>query len=532
MKLTPLWFLLVTTTSLAFQIPDRGIDIKHYNFELTLSDSSDMIKGNATISLVFTKPSNAIMLDLINTTSSGKGMTVKSVEFNNAKVSFTHQNNLLTILLPSVSEVQKEIQVSITYHGIPVDGLIIGKNKYGDRTFFGDNWPNRARHWLPVVDHPSDKATVDFVVTAPSHYDVVGSGAMIEESYITENTKLTHWHEGTPIAPKVMVIGAARFAIQYESKVGDIQVEHWVYPQDRLNGFHDYAAADRILNFFIGHIGPYSYEKLANVQSKTKYGGMENASNIFYFENSVNGKADQDNLLAHEIAHQWFGNSASENDWANIWLSEGFATYFMHVYNEFTYGENARATAMAGERKEVIAFYKQSPIPVVFTTLPENLLDILSTNSYQKGSWILHMLRKQIGDDVFWKAIRQYYKEYQNSNASTADFQRVVEQVSGQKLDWFFKQWLNTAGHPRISFFWKYQQASKTIEITLEQLQNEGAFQFPLEIGLNFNGSADQLEKLEISQKSQKFLIKAEQKPIKLVLDPNANLLFDGKIMN
>src|SRR5204862_717351 len=189
-------------------------------------------------------------------------------------------------------------------------------------------------------------------------YEVIGNGIKIEESLLSAKQKLTHWHEAVDISTKVMVIGAARFAIQFVGEINNIPVESWVYPQNREEGFHDYAAAKKILDFFINHIGPYSYKKLANVQSKTKYGGMENASNIFYFENSVNGKADHESLLAHEIAHQWFGDSASETDWHHVWLSEGFATYFTNVYNEFTYGEDKRAADMAEDRKQVIAFYK------------------------------------------------------------------------------------------------------------------------------------------------------------------------------
>jgi aminopeptidase N len=532
MKFLQYCLLFLSISSFSQPLPERGIDIKHYTFELELNDSTDQLKGSATLKFTLTKSSSIISLDLMNTDASGKGMTVKSVTGNNQKLSFNHKNNKLEITFPSPLSQGDETQVNIDYSGIPDDGLIIGTNKYGDRTFFGDNWPNRAHHWLPVVDHPSDKATVDFIVTAPIHYEVVGNGMKLEESMIDKNRKLTHWHEGTPIGTKVMVIGVARFAVLYASKVGDISVEQWVYPQDRVNGFHDYAVAEKILRFYIEHIGPYSYEKLANVQSKTRYGGMENASNIFYFENSVNGKAEYDDLIAHEIAHQWFGNSASENDWYHIWLSEGFATYFAHIYNEYMYGLDQRASDMASERQEVIDYYKKSPLPVVFSTLPAKLLEILSVNSYQKGSWILHMLRVEIGDVAFWKGIRQYYKEYQNSNAATADFQRVMEQASGADLSKFFKQWLYTAGHPLLDVSWTYKPNEKSVEITVNQLQKDALFDFPLEIGVYSNERLPKIEKLKIDQKTKKFVIKTDQKPVKIELDPNVNLLYEGKINN
>jgi aminopeptidase N len=155
-----------------------------------------------------------------------------------------------------------------------------------------------------------------------------------------------------------MVIGAARFAVRQTGVVNGFEVTSWVYPQNREEGFDSYKYAPKILDFFHTHIGPYSYKKLANVQSKTRYGGMENASNIFYFENSVATGAEAagnaskiEPLVAHEIAHQWFGNSASETDWHHVWLSEGFATYLTHLYFEFTYGRDRMTKDLRDDRK-------------------------------------------------------------------------------------------------------------------------------------------------------------------------------------
>jgi aminopeptidase N len=350
----------------------------------------------------------------------------------------------------------------------------------------------------------------------------------VEESELNPKQKLTHWKEEANIPTKVMVIGAARFAIQYAGEVDQIPVEHWVYPQNRLEGFHDYAAASRILDFFNSHIGPYPYQKLANVQSKTRYGGMENASNIFYSENSVNGKADHDNLIAHEIAHQWFGNSASEKEWSHVWLSEGFATYFTHLYNEYTYGEERRRVDMKKERDEVISYFVKSPMPVVNNAYGD-LMELLNTNSYQKGSWVLHMLRTEIGNDNFWKGIRQYYNQYKHGNALTADLQSIMEEGSGKNLEVFFQQWIYKAGHPVLKNTWNYDASAKKLQITIDQTQKGSVFKFPLEIGILVEGTDNILiQNVKIAEGTQKFSFSVPGKPVNVILDPHVNLLFDG----
>jgi aminopeptidase N len=510
--------------------PSEWVDVKQYAFTIELNDSTDVIRGTATISLLCKKNMTAFDLDLIGKNAEGKGMQVLAISSKGSMVKFTHQNDLIRIML--AAQQGETIVITIAYSGIPKDGLIISKNKFGDRTFFADNWPDRGRNWLPVIDHPADKAAVEFTVVAPLHYEVIANGIPLEESYISKKQKLTRYSEDTEISTKVMVIGVARFAVQQAGVVNHIPVESWVYPQNRAEGFKDYALAVDILDFFNSHIGPYSYKKLANVQSKTTFGGLENASAIFYFENSVTGKADHEGLIAHEIAHQWFGNSATEKEWPHVWLSEGFATYFAMLYAEFTHGDDKRKEEMTKDRDQVLAFYKKEAIPVVNPTVT-SLMKILNANTYQKGSWVLHMLRREIGDQAFWAGIRSYYKKFQNSTALTSDLQQEMETASGKDLDTFFNQWIHKTGQPVIDGSWKYDEASKSVQFTVRQTQKDQIFSFTLEVGILPEGKDFmQIEKVSINKESQQISIPVASKPLKIALDPNVNLLFEGNLRN
>jgi len=285
--------------------------------------------------------------------------------------------------------------------------------------------------------------------------------------------------------------------------------------------------AKNILPWYIQHVGPYAYKKLANVQSKTIFGGMENANTIFYFEQSVNDKA-LEALMAHEIAHQWFGNSASETDWPHVWLSEGFATYMTHLYHEEKYGVDSFNNRMRTDRDSVIAFSKRRFTPVVDTTEKNNLMRLLNINSYQKGGWVLHMLRRKVGDSLFWKSIRAYYATYAGRNANTDDLKNIFEEVTHQNLETFFKQWLYTAGQPVLNVEWSYNVTKKSVMIKIEQLQNN-LFEFPLQIGFNDNNKSN-IETIEVKDKITTKEISLNQKPEKIILDPNVNLLFEEEV--
>ena len=506
-----------------------AIDILHYSFNLHLTDESDSLQGDATVQLQVKEKCSLIYLDLAGRKANGKGMLVNKILENKVPVDFQQQNDRLNIILKTPAAAGEIRNFEILYAGIPEDGLIISKNKYGHRTFFGDNWPNRAHYWLPCKDHLSDKASVDFIVTAPDHYQVISNGIKTEETELNDHFRLTHWKETTDLPAKVMVIGLADFAVNYPGEANGISLSSWVYPEEKDKGFYDYALAGEILSYYNNSIGPFAYKKLANVQSKTIFGGMENASAIFYDENTITGTRSNESLLAHEIAHQWFGDAATETDWPHLWLSEGFATEMTHLYLEHKYGRDTLVYGLKTDRKAVLAFTKRSQKPVVDTTESKHLMALLNTNSYQKGGWVLQMLREELGDTLFWKSIRLYYQRFNGKNAATTDLQQIFEAVSGKNLKQFFNQWLYTAENPSLQIIWQYQAESGNLLITVQQL-NENLFQFPLELSITNNDGSKRLQKINISQKTTLFTIANKQKPLRIEADPDCRLLFEGTV--
>jgi aminopeptidase N len=500
-----------------------SIDVQHYTFSLTLNDENNSIRGEATISILFLQAVTAFDLDLVKKNAAGKGMTVTNVQENNHPATFTQEDELIHI--STTAKPGDTINYTVGYEGIPADGLIIDKNKYGHRSFFGDNWPNRAHNWLPCIDNPADKAPVDFIVTAPEHYQIIANGVQVEENNLPNQLKQTHWKETVSLPAKVMVIGAADFAVNYAGDVDCIPVYSWVYPEDKDKGFYDYALAKDILPFFIKNVGPYAYHKLANVQSKTRFGGMENASAIFYFENSVQGNRKIEALLTHEIAHQWFGNSATEKSWPHIWLSEGFATCMTNLYLENKYGPDTLQKRLLEDREAVIAFSKKRNTPVVDTSVTSNFFQLLNANSYQKGGWVLHMLRRKVGDTIFWNGIRNYYAAYAGKNASTDDFRKVMEITSGQDLQTFFQQWLFTPGQPVLNTNWTYDAEKKTLVIVVTQKQAK-LFSFPLQILIQ-SENGKEIKTFDIKEKSTTLRFLSKTKPLSITADPNTNLLFE-----
>ena len=365
---------------------------------------------------------------------------------------------------------------------------------------------------------------------------MISNGLQVEESDLGDGRRRTRWVQSVPIASWLHVLGVSPFAVQHLPPWRGVPIQTWVYPQDRDAGFHDFAVPTTgALDFYHSRIGEYAYEKLAHVQSNSVKGGMESASAIFYGDDSVTGRRTERwrNVIIHEIAHQWWGNAVTERDWDDVWLSEGFATYFTLLYIEHAHGRDAFVAGLSKSRDSIRAFDAKTPgYRIVHDTLAD-MAKVVTRQTYEKGGWTLHMLRGLLGDETFWAGIRAYYARYRNANASTADFRQVIEEVSGRDLGWFFEQWLERpGGFPQVKGTWSYDAQARAIRIELEQAQPEAPYRLPIELSVRTSGSQPpRLERIEMRERRQAFTIAADAQPEAVTLDPGSWTLMDAELV-
>ncbi len=515
-----------------------GVDVLQYTFALSLGDETDEVVGETTVEFrVLQEGLSTLSLDLAQPRpeAAGKGMNVSGVSESGTPAHFEHANDRLEVRLEPAGRAGERRAIVVRYRGVPATGLLIGNNKHGERCFFSDNWPNKARQWLPTIDHPYDKAAAEMRVTAPSHYQVVSNGLLVEETDQADGRRLTRWRQSVPIATWLNALGVARFAVDHRPAWRGLPLETWVYRQDRDNGFALFAdPTTAVLDFLSDHVGPYPFERLGNVQANGVRGGMESATSIFYGDDSVNDPRSPrwKSVIVHEISHQWFGNSVTESDWDDVWLSEGFATYFTHLFVEHAQGRDEMIAGLVRDRDEIRDFDKKQP---QYRIVHENLADmsqVLSgTGTYKKGAWTLHMLRGIVGDAAFWTGIREYYHAYQGGNATTADLRRAMEQASGRELAWFFDQWLTRGGYPRLRARWSWDSAAKPLVLDVEQLQDGPPFRLPIEVAVVVTGEPrPRSERIDVRQAKQTFTIALEKPPKALTLDPRTYVLMDAEV--
>ena len=287
----------------------------------------------------------------------------------------------------------------------------------------------------------------------------------------------------------------------------------------------------QVLQFYTDYVGPYVYERLANIQSPSVSGGMETSSAIFYGENLINGKADTRlrNVVIHEIAHQWFGNAVTESTWDDAWLSEGFATFFTLLFQENAYGHEEYVEGLKKAKAFVFDYYKKDSTYRIVDDRSAEKGPVTNGITYQKGAWVLHMLRERIGHDNFRKGIQAYYQKYMNANATTDDFIAEMEKVSNENLKPFFDQWLHKPDVLKITGRWEYDAKTKQVIITVIQSQSSGVvFEMPIEFQVYEDAGKKPLNvKFTLNTKSGQFKVACSQKPVMILADPRTVLLAD-----
>jgi aminopeptidase N len=276
-------------------------------------------------------------------------------------------------------------------------------------------------------------------------------------------------------------------------------------------------------------IAPFPYEKLAHVQSSTIYGGMENASAIFYDERLFRDRAMTVDLIAHETAHQWFGDAVTPREWPHLWLSEGFATYFSALWTQRSQGDSAFRAQMEATRAQILADTIAVPRRPVIDTIETTLTALLNANSYQKGGWTLHMLRRLVGDSAFFRGVRAYYGAHRHATAVTDDLERAVEAEAGRELDWFFDQWLRRPGYPTPTIGWQYDSTAGRVTLTVDQQPARfGMYRFPLTVVVRDASGAVRRAVVEIPAQARTTVelpFPVSGRPASVTPDPDVDLL-------
>ncbi len=495
-----------------------AIDVIHYEIALELTDTSEALTGTTRVHVMMRQDGvDRMWLDFA-------GMSVGKLLVGGVERPFTHGNGRLSFQLDRPYQRGELATVEVRYHGQCADaGLRVRKNHYGRRVYFAENWPDKAHQWFPSVDHPSDKATVDFAITAPANYDVVCNGRLVETRSLLDGRKLTRWGESEPVPTYCMVVGAAEFSIVHAGSGAGVPLEFYVFPQDAAAAARKFARSNLMLLYFSGLVGPYPFEKLAQVESTTTIGGMENSSAIFYTESIFQQDQPGEAPVPHEVAHQWFGDSVTPGDWDHLWLSEGIATYFNALFYEHLEGAEAMKQWMTHSAEAVKKYHREHPGPVVDPSV-KDISRKLNALTYDKGAWILHMLRAVLGDEVFFRGIRHYYGLHAEGTVLTSDFQRVMESESGKSLHDFFSQWLYQPGWPDYQITWHWNDRTSETELTVRQIQETGLFDMPVDLMFRCTGRTER-RTLQISSESKTFALPLPCKPHAMEVDPDGKLL-------
>ena len=511
----------------------------HYDVTLTLDDKlSELTRAETRLdALVLRNRLTVIDLDF-------GALTIDGVSVNGVPARYERQGERLDVFLASPARRGERLVLRVAYHGRPADGLVLTDDKDGHPSATGDNWPNRVHHWIPALDHPSAKATVNFQVTAPARTRVVANGRLEARRANANATQTWTYSEAAPIPPYCMVVAVGEFA---ELKPGTMlpnalpPVAYYVPPSDQKFALDGFGAAIPSLAFFNETVAPFPYAKLAHIVGATRFGGMENSGAIIYARTLFDPRGDAPlspryrvrrglvEIVAHETAHQWFGDAVTPATWADLWLSEGFATYYAGLFVEREESPAAFRDYMSRKREEYLKYEKERRAPIYDREM-EDLNELLNANNYQKGAWVLHMLRAELGDAAFFRGIRAYYRAHLHKTATTEDLRAALERASGKKLREFFARWVYASGHPRYEAAWTWSDGTAArggvLTITLKQAQEDGGALFPNAMPVEIvTGAGTRRLKLPPSGRETRQRIYLNSRPTEVRFDPDATIL-------
>lgn len=531
-------------------IPDHDFDTRHIALNLRFDWEREQVMGTETIVLA-PLISNLGRIDL-----DAANMTFGSVKLNSGtplKYETDAANQKLRITLDRPYQPSQELTLSIEYRTNGAQNRIIGLTGGGIRFIKPTaDEPSRPKqiwsqgeseynhYWFPCYDHPNDFFTSELTATVEKPLSVVSNGKLLQTKENKDGTRTFHWSIEQPHASYLSSIIVGEYTAITSDYLG-IPIITNVYPHELNEGKVTAARLTEMVKFFSEKTGvKYPYAKYAQTTVRDFGGGMENISATTQTDNMIHDartELDQnsDGLQSHELAHQWFGDYVTCRTWADIWLNESFATYFQAMWDEYKLGrDDFLYLDVRGNQNAYFGTWNQGNRRPIVTKNYANPDAVFDTYAYPRGGAVLHMLRRNLGEENWWRAINYYLRKYAHQPVQTEQFRIAIEESTGQSMDGFFDEWLYRMGHPIFKVSQNYDATAKTLKLIVEQRQQVDTdwlfpqvtfFQTPVEIEIG-NTSETRIEKVLIEpRKEQTFTFKSDSKPLLVNFDYGGTLI-------
>ncbi len=508
--------------------PDRRVDILHLALDVTPDFKARSISGTATVTFKpIATPLEELRLDAVD-------LRIASVTSTEKLLGHQVTDSQIVFTFAAPIPVGKEARVTVKYSAQPRKGLYFRTPEMGypETHLWTQGEPNEARHWFPSFDHPVEKFTSELICHVPSSMVALSNGRQVSAERGTGGLVAFHWMQDKPHVNYLITLVAGQLQ-KIQDQHRDIPLEFWTTPSDLAEAPNSFRHTKHMMQFFEREIGvnyPWAKYGQAAVHDY-HWGGMENTSLTTLnfrtlFKTDTENLFSSDSLVAHELAHQWFGDLVTCKDWSHIWLNEGFATYYDWMWQGDFGGTNETLFALSTAAKGILANQNETR-GIVWRKFgePEEMFNYLA---YPKGAWVLHMLRCQLGADLYRQCVRTYVDRHAYGSVTTEDLKKVIEELSGRSFDRFFDQWVHGIGAPTLDVTYAWDEKAKLARVSVKQAQKISdeahLFQFPLTLRFKSkSGTTDHT--VQVRDKEEDFYLPLKAAPDVVRVDPGLTLL-------